>query len=347
MKKSTLWVAAMAAILLTGCNQAATTGTASPEAAPPAPPAAQAAQPQAAATPAPEAKPTTPVAAAPAAAPATAGTPPKPADAKESRWGQDREQVQRRLETVNTLVEVSSGAKKVASSGRPEAMATRDLARSLRDQAKTLLEKGDLKGASEKLSQATQTMFTAVKEADAGASKAAKKEQDFNRRMESVKVLTDALDRIGKEKSSNEAAESSRQVKTLMGQAQSMMTSGDADGGRAVLDKAYVTAKTGIEHLRRGDTLVRSLNFASKEEEYHYELDRNDTHQMLIGMLLKDSGKVSDPMVKDFVAKAAELRRQADQLGGSGKFAEAIQVLEASTAELVRAIRGAGIYIPG
>ena len=44
--------------------------------------------------------------------------------------------------------------------------------------------------------------------------------------------------------------------------------------------------------MRSGDTLVRSLNFASKEEEYRYEIDRNDTHQMLIKVLVEISQKI-------------------------------------------------------
>ncbi|MBF0309653.1 MAG: hypothetical protein HQL56_09015 [Magnetococcales bacterium] len=343
MNKTTVLAAALTLIGLAGCNQATQSGVGAPVAAAPAPVAQAPAPPPV--TP-PVVTPASPVAPSAASA-ATPAMLPKPSEAKESRWGQDREQVERRLQTVNTLVEVSSGAKKVTASGRPEAIATRDQARLLRDQAKGLLDKGDLKGASERLSQATNTMFAAVKEADGGETKHLKQEQDFSRRMESVKVLTDALDRIGKEKGSADASEASRQVKSLTGQAQALAGKGDYDNGRTTLDKAYVTAKAGIERLRRGDTLVRSLHFASKEEEYHYEVDRNDTHQMLIGMLLKENGKTSDPMVKNFVTKAADLRRQADQLGGSGKFEEAIRVLEESTAELVRAIRGAGIYIPG
>lgn len=271
----------------------------------------------------------------------------KSTDPKASRWGTDKEQVKRRWDTVNTLIEVSSGAKKVAASGRPEATAMRDQARTLRDEAKGLIDRGDTTGASDKLSQATKKMFAAVKEADGGASKRNKQEEDFKRRLESVNVLTDALDRIGKEKSSSQAGESSRKVKALVGESKGLMSKGDGDKARIQLDKAYVTAKSSIEQLRRGDTLVRTLHFNSKEEEFHYEVDRNDTHKMLIGMLLKDNDKAADPRVKEFVAKAADLRRQADELGRSARYEEAIRMMEQSTTELVKAIRSAGIFIPG
>ncbi|HIJ84066.1 MAG: hypothetical protein HW380_1898 [Magnetococcales bacterium] len=282
-------------------------------------------------------------AAAPAAAQSGAG-----ATNLQSRWTLDKDQVQRRLETVDTLVEKSSGAQKVTSSGNAEAAGLRDQARAKRDQARELLNKGDLKGASDRMNEANSIMFTAIRKADGGATKASKNEQDFERRLQSVNVLIDALDRIRKEKKAGKEAEkTSEEIHNLTTEARKMVSQGNTEKGKEMLDKAYVTAKVGIETLRRGDTLVRSLNFASKEEEFHYEVDRNDTHQMLVGMLLNKDGGSPDPMVKKFITQAAELRRQADGEGASGKYAEAIKTLEQSTMELIRAIRGSGIYIPG
>jgi hypothetical protein len=94
---------------------------------------------------------------------------------------------------------------------------------------------------------------------------------------------------------------------------------------------------------------VRSLNFATKEEEYHYEVDRNDTHRMLVQMLLKDKrgGAAVDSMVEQSVTAAAQLRTQADEQASRRDHETAVKTLEQSTRELVKAIRGAGVYIPG
>jgi hypothetical protein len=43
-----------------------------------------------------------------------------------------------------------------------------------------------------------------------------------------------------------------------------------------------------VEHSRTGETLTRELKFDTPRDEYAYELDRNDTHKMLVTMLLKD-----------------------------------------------------------
>jgi hypothetical protein len=45
--------------------------------------------------------------------------------------------------------------------------------------------------------------------------------------------------------------------------------------------------------------------------------------------------------------RAAELRRDADAAGKRGDYVYAIRLLEVATRELVRAIRGAGVFIPG
>ena len=83
---------------------------------------------------------------------------------------------------------------------------------------------------------------------------------------------------------------------------------------RKLLDSGYDIAKVELEKLRGGDTLVRSLNFANPEEEYEYELDRNDTHRMLVTVLLEEKrGKKGvDKMVKKFMGKAEVLRKQAE-----------------------------------
>ena len=45
--------------------------------------------------------------------------------------------------------------------------------------------------------------------------------------------------------------------------------------------------------------------------------------------------------------RARGLRTKADELARRGDHAAAVRMLEDSTGELVKAIRGAGVYIPG
>ena len=93
----------------------------------------------------------------------------------------------------------------------------------------------------------------------------------------------------------------------------------------------------------------RDLNFANKEEEFHYEVDRNDTHQMLVKVFAEEkiTNDSTRARVQGFVEQASALRAEADALGKSGNFEAAIGKLEESTKELIKAIRSAGLYIPG
>jgi HPt (histidine-containing phosphotransfer) domain-containing protein len=145
------------------------------------------------------------------------------------------------------------------------------------------------------------------------------------------------------------AARVEADVNVLVARARQLEQAGRLDEGRRSLNAAYEMAKGTIEELRGGDTLVRALEFASKEEEYRYELDRNDTHQMLITVLVEEkrSSRGVDQMVTKYVQRAQTLRGEAERQAGAGDFAKAVATLEQSTKELVRAIRSAGVYIPG
>ena len=192
----------------------------------------------------------------------------------------------------------------------------------------------------------------AVRMAGTDQSLVDKEYREFDARLDSVNALCDAYERIRKEKGLGppESSELYPIVQSKLKQAKDLKGQGKVKEGRQRLDEAYVAAKVGIEHLRGGDTLVRSLSFANSEEEYHYEVDRNDTHRMLVSVLLKEKADGSSSvnnMVDKFMDKAANLRQQAETQASKGDYDAAIQTLEHSTKEIVRAIRGAGIYIPG
>jgi hypothetical protein len=66
---------------------------------------------------------------------------------------------------------------------------------------------------------------------------------------------------------------------------------------------------------------------------------------MLVDMLLKE--RRGDPGIDQALAASARLRKQAEDQAARRDHPGAIRTLEDSTRELVRAIRAAGVYIPG
>ncbi len=263
----------------------------------------------------------------------------------------EAEQLERRVQSIGTLIETSSAARQIDSSGVAVARERRDNARLIHREAAASLKGGDLANAAKLLDQAAREMMAGVRLAKPEQVAGEKNKRDFELRMESARALLAAQQRITQEKSAGrEAQEAARSIERQIAEAQGLAAQGRFEEGRPVLDRAYLTARVSIETMRRGDTLVRSLTFASKREEYDYEVDRNDTHRMLITVLLSDRKDAAGAMpaaLQGFTDKAATLRGEAEAQARGGDHVGAIRLLEDSTRELVRAIRAGGIYIPG
>lgn len=261
-------------------------------------------------------------------------------------------QTESRLQSVEKLLETSSAAQQIRGSDNQAAKDKHEQAVELFEKAKLAQGKGDEQQAADLLKQATKTMFEATRMIKKDDSFMAKDVRDFDERKASVEALCTAYENIAKEKGIDEATENELHafVYKRVDQAEALKKDDRVKEGRKMLDEAYVAAKVAIEHLRGGETLVRSLNFASSEEEYHYEVDRNDTHRMLVDVLLKEKMKTNwgiEAMVNKFMESADKLRVRADEQASDGEYENAIGTMEQSTKEIVRAIRSAGIYIPG
>lgn len=279
-------------------------------------------------------------------APATAG-----AKAAAPRAAEDKEELARRLTSVATLIESSSAAKQIEKSAVAPALAARDAARAQHVLAAAAFQQGRLGEASGLLDKAAQLMFSGVRLAAPEQIHDSKMRLDFDRRMDSVKALLEAQKRISVEKGLGaKGVAASNAMEAQMRSAATLAAAGQLEQARTLLDQVYLTTKVSIETMRHGDTLVRSLQFATKEEEYRYEIDRNDTHLMLFKMLLVEKRAANpalDANAKPYLDKAAKLRAEADARAGAKDYAGALGLLEGATAELVRAIRSAGVYIPG
>jgi hypothetical protein len=267
-------------------------------------------------------------------------------------FAQQAEEVRRdpRLDYASKLIESSSAAQKVEASGNAEALALREQARNLFALAVKAEETGDHVTASEYINQAIRSMQKAVRLSDPGDVTGPKARDDFKRVESSVDALAEALTRISQEKGvEGRIGPITAQVADLRTDANTLFDAGKPAEGRIKLDLALQLLKVNIEGLRGGEELTRTLDFKSKEEEYHYEVDRNDTHQMLVKVFAEEkiTNDNTRARVEGFLQTALGLRVAADALGRQGEFEAAIGKLEESTKELIKAIRSAGLYIPG
>ena len=258
----------------------------------------------------------------------------------------ERASVERRIASVQTLIETSSAAREVDKSGRSDAIARRNEARQSARLARAAFDSGDLRAASSLADEAARQLMASVRLSRDETLEADETRREVEGRMRSARALLAAMRRIGAEKRSADVPQLAARVERLLGEAQGALDGARPQGARDPAEQAYLLAKASVMAMRGGDTLVRSLSFASKEEEYLYELDRNDTHQMLLRLALSRRGE--DPFaISQPLEHARQARAQAQALAARGEPAGAIRLLEESTRELVRAIRVAGIYVPG
>jgi len=263
------------------------------------------------------------------------------------------EALERRLASLEKLIEKSSAAREIQSANNADANAKRDEARQHYQEAVSARDKGDETALQQSMYKATNAMFQAVRLAKAPEGP---KDQSqwlpYERRLQTVNALRDSYERICKEKTGDKDCRQGLQgIERDIADADAARKAGDLDKATKFLDSAYAHLKVGIEGMRGGETLVRELKFDSPADEFAYEIDRNDTHQMLIKVLVEERLAGKDEMIRKAVerkvAAAAVLREEAEKQAKRGDYDTALKSIDESTRELVRAIRTAGVYIPG
>ena len=248
---------------------------------------------------------------------------------------------------VRTLLFESSAARKIELSGNEAAMAKRAEAIQIFEAA-SKHEYAELR--EEQYNRAVALLYEAASLATSASDGDDKVRRDLDNRQQSLDALLSAHKRIMDEKNSTEVHDALLdEIAADRLAADTLITEGKPGEAKAHIDRAYVATKLSVERARKGETLTRELSFDTPEDEYKYELDRNDTHRMLLKVLLDD--KMKNERIRDrvevHVTKSDELRDQAMSSAGSSEFETAIETMEKSTKELVMAIRSAGIYIPG
>lgn len=259
----------------------------------------------------------------------------------------DKAQLTANMESTGKLLESSSAARQIVSSKEAGATSRHQKAKEIYATAKAALDAGDLPKAASLLNETRAAFFDAVRLAAPHEVGAKGLEHEYKSQLESVNALLGAFKRISGEKGGvKDSDKTIALIEKTIASAAAMAQSGKMKDAREELNRGYLVTRAALSSARNGETLVRSLNFASKEEEYNYELDRNDTHQMLLKAFVTDE-KRADSMIQGFLVKSQDLRMQAAAAASKKDFAEAVKLLELSTMDLVRAIRNAGIFIPG
>ncbi|WP_207063271.1 hypothetical protein [Motiliproteus sp. SC1-56] len=281
---------------------------------------------------------------APVAAPA-----PKPAAASATAPVSQRAMgMDSRMDKVVKLINSSSGARQVMASDNPEAHQHHARAKALYNEALNATDKSE---ASRLLNEAVKAMYSAIRAASPASVLAEKKKRDYQKLHRSVNTFLEQHQRISDEKQAGAEGEALRgQVNLLVAEADAKYEKGQYDEAQQLLRESFEMLRNSIEGMRGGDTLVRTLNFATKADEYNYELERYKSQRLLVDVLLKEKRKSSPyvaQQVDKYIALAEEGREQAERAAAGGDHEAGIKYLEDARKYIVRALRTGGIYVPG
>jgi len=262
----------------------------------------------------------------------------------------DKTQWDKKFHALGELIDRSSVSKQILSSNNDSSLQKYKLAQSLRDQALSAYRAGKNEESDLLIGKSKKALFEAAKLSRSQENRADKEKKSYDTMKRSMSALLEAMERIGTEKGKKKQLEPiAEKARKLIMQSEQYVSSGNYKEGIALLGKAIHEIDTEISKMRSGDTLTRALSFATPQEEYQYELERNDTHMMLIKVYLAEKPVEGDARSKiDQHLEGAKLfRKKAEEMALAGKYEDAVREMESSTVNIIRAIRATGIYIPG
>lgn len=254
------------------------------------------------------------------------------------------------LDLIESLLYHSSVAKKVESVESDEARRYLDQARQQHQLALISLEQGNHKRAKSQRDESLRLLTQAGRLANQAEGDPEKQlALEFQVRIQAVDVLLVAHKRIAEEKSIlTEEQKFYNQISANLNEAKRLAQAKNYDQAITSVNEAYYSVTSSIEKMRTGETLVRSLDFATEKEEYEYEYGRYKNYQMLVNLVVEERKMVrvsSD--LKRLLDEARGYEQKAQQLAQVGDYSQAISTIDKASKSLVTFIRSSGVYIPG
>lgn len=260
--------------------------------------------------------------------------------------------VDQKRQLVENMAFRSVAAKTIAESGDKEAIAALDKAKSLIEDAKKAGDGGQYKDADDRLNEALKLINDHSRRLTLGTAGPERAKVLYERRRHAVETFLNAYERVSSDPKSDVSQlpkEHTGWIAGKLAEADALSAKGQHEKAREVLETAYERTRDLIRTMRAGQTLTRSLNFATAEEEYKYEFKRNDSFFALLEFAIVEKSPAGSILerINQSRTKAREVRGAAETLAKKGDFPGAITELNSSTNVLLQAIRMSGIYVPG
>jgi len=279
-------------------------------------------------------------------------TPPAIAAEPGPRVLADKPVVDQKVLLVENMAYRSIAAKTIAESGDGEAIAALDKAKGLIEDAKKAIAGALYMEADDKLNQALNLINDNAKRLTRTTVDAQRAKVLFERRRHAVETFLSAYERVSSDPKTDVSKlpkEHTAWIAEKLAEADALAAKGQHEKAQEPLEAAYERTRGLIRSMRAGQTLTRSLNFATVEEEYRYELKRNDSHFALLEFAIVEKNPLGSVVerIHQNRDKARKVREAAEAKAKEGNYPGAIGELNSSTEILLQAIRMSGIYVPG
>ena len=248
---------------------------------------------------------------------------------------------------VDRFITASKTAERIATKGTPEVKAQMAQAKDIFAQAQQAHSAGDAKKAGALLDQALKIATLAAQKSADPASKLWLHSARFDDMLGSVNNFLSSFKRYLAQSGKSDANNLSK-IQNLIQSAKQLAGKKEYQSANKKLDQAQIILTESIKNVLGSNSLVYELKFDTPNDEYKYEVDRGDSFEALVRMLLiqKAQDGSKQKLIEPLVAQHLELRSQARNQAASGAFEQAIKTQEDANKFLIRALRTLGLMIP-
>lgn len=251
-----------------------------------------------------------------------------------------------KIKLLDWLVNDSPVSKRIEASGDDEAKQQLQRSREMWEQAVEHNEEGEYELAEGHINQGLVLMTRLSRKVkDEDRVKQARIEL-YKQVKGHVDMFVVAFDRVAEEKGEDHVRGmlDRDELDEIMTKAESSYKDGELAMANHLMRQAADIVDNALSDARHKDVLLHELTFESLEEEYAYEINRNESYVKLIDIMQKKSApsQASAAYVQKLIEENAKLREQADVLVSEGNLEQGISVMESGTDKLSRALRMSG-----
>ena len=254
--------------------------------------------------------------------------------------------VYNKIKFFSWLVNDSPTVDRILKSSDSSAVEQLSQARLLLEQAQSSYDDDELSLADEKISTGLKKMTNVSRKIKDDDRVENARKQLFHELKKHIEMFTNAFKRVVIEKNDTmvEAMLDQNKIKLIVQRADALYQEGQLALANHELKQAADIVDVALRDARHKDVLLHELNFESIDDEYVYEIKRNESYLMLIN-ILQDKKYVSEASrqyVNKIISSNEQDVKEAEAKADKGDKKSAIRILEKSTDKLSRALRMSG-----